>query len=957
VTIETGAGATFRNLESDFAGAFRVRMMLPGTYRILVEVVGYQPVRRSGIVVAAGRSTTVAFTLEKRPPPITSVTELSVPGTSSGAMGRIVAEQELRSFDYRRDATDLSRGVTEVATTADGRSGYALAGGGLNGRWSRLFVDGLPEQLLRHPGVPNEPSSAPVFPREGVDQALIFASTPDLEWRGTAGTVLGLETRRGSNTTQFSPFASFSGSSLGGNKDLNPADSSATSFQVGATLSGALVRDTAHYFFHADYQSLRTPSAYPWESDTSRYLGQPAALRETLRAIGTDSFHTSLNGGVSPVVRTWKGGSGLGRVDWQLSPTTAVMMRAGFTSWKETNPQLGTDPGNGFGSALKGRDISGALSLTWAGPSVSNELRAGFSGARREWTGSALPATTLVAEGIGIGGNPALPALFDSQILSLSDGIQWSTGRHAIKGGISTDYTNYRQNYRYGSQGIFQFGSLDEFGAARGTYFQPTASVSEAKFSLPDVGLYFEDSYSLSTEFTFLFGLRYQVQALPKNKVLFNPSWFTASGLRADSLPHDRRGLQPRVGFVWDVQNRGNLVVQGSAGIYTTGMDLANFAEVMLNSGDITVRRGQGQFGNWPDTPNSVQARQFGQRLTYFSGARSFHTPRTFKADFGISRVIQGGVTLQLAGSYHHTDYLSRRVDLNRSASASGQTQEGRPVYGTLTQQGGLVSPSLASSRRFQGFDLVSVFAPTGFSDYYEVTAAIDRQVARSLSVQASYTYSHTRDNLVGALSPDPADQLSPFPDGIGGAAWDEAKSDIDIPHRAALTLEYRGGGKYPLTVAARGRWRSGLPFTPGFRQGVDVNGDLSGGNDPVQASGVPTATGSFATCDGSSVGGFAARNSCRDKSVGAVDARLALRLPVRAGGAGLSLTVDAFNIVASSTGLVDHAAMLVDPTKTLTTDLNGAVTLPLIANPHFGSLLSRRGEPRLVRFGLRVEY
>jgi hypothetical protein len=104
-------------------------------------------------------------------------------------------------------------------------------------------------------------------------------------------------------------------------------------------------------------------------------------------------------------------------------------------------------------------------------------------------------------------------------------------------------------------------------------------------------------------------------------------------------------------------------------------------------------------------------------------------------------------------------------------------------------------------------------------------------------------------------------------------------------------------------------------------------------------------------------VGGFAARNSCRDKSVGAVDARLALRLPVRAGGAGFSLTVDAFNIVASSTGLVDHAAMLVDPTKTLTTDLNGAVTLPLIANPHFGSLLSRRGEPRLVRFGLRVEY
>ena len=209
----------------------------------------------------------------------------------------------------------------------------------------------------------------------------------------------------------------------------------------------------------------------------------------------------------------------------------------------------------------------------------------------------------------------------------------------------------------------------------------------------------------------------------------------------------------------------------------------------------------------------------------------------------------------------------------------------------------------------------------------------------------------------MGALAADPADQLSPFPEGIGGAAWDESRSDVDIPHRAAVTLEYRGGGRYPLTLAARGRWRSGLPFTPGFRQGVDVNGDLSGGNDPVQASDVPGSAGEFATCDGGIVGGFAERNSCRDKSVGSVDLRLAFQLPVKPGGAGVALTVDAFNVVASTTGLVDHAAILIDPTKTLTTDLNGTVTLPFVANPRFGTLLSRRGEPRLVRFGLRVEY
>ena len=157
--------------------------------------------------------------------------------------------------------------------------------------------------------------------------------------------------------------------------------------------------------------------------------------------------------------------------------------------------------------------------------------------------------------------------------------------------------------------------------------------------------------------------------------------------------------------------------------------------------------------------------------------------------------------------------------------------------------------------------------------------------------------------------------------------------------------------------MAARGRWRSGLPFTPGFRNGVDVNGDLAGNNDPVQAGSVPAAAGGFATCDGGTVGGFAARNSCREKSVGSLDLRLTVNLALRGGGSSLAFTVDAFNVVSSATGLVDRAAMLIDPAKTLTIGANGGVTLPLSANPRFGSLLARRGEPRLVRFGLRVEY
>jgi hypothetical protein len=957
VTIEGASGGTVRNLDTREDGSFGVRMMLPGTYRILVEVIGYQPVRRLGVVVAAARTTTVSFTLERRPPPVTSVTEIHQAGASAGAMGRIVSEHELRTFDFRRDATDLSRGVTEVSQPRDGRSGFAQVAGGLPGSYSRLFVDGVPETLLRHPGLPGEAASAPVFQRDGVNQGQIFGSTPDAEWRGVAGSVLGLETRRGGNKVQIAPFASWSGASLGGRKEQNPADSSASSFQIGASLGGALVPDTAHFFLRADYQSLQTPSPFPWENDTSRYLGQAVSLRGIIPTIGTDSFQAPLGGSVAPVVRTWKGGSGFGRLDWQLSSSNALMLRAGYTTWKETNPDLGTDAGNGAGGGLAARDISTAVSLTSAGESFSNELRAGFGASRREWTATSGAATALVGEGISLMRSAALPGLFDTQVLSLSEGFQYVRGGHALKAGLTLDYTNYRQNYRFGSSGVFLFGDLDRFGAANGTFFQTLATNAEAKFAVPEFGIYLEDSYAISPELQLLFGFRYQAQALPSNKIGSNQAWLTATGLRTDSVPKDRRGIQPRIGFVWDVQSRGDWVVQGSGGLYTSGIEPATFAEAMLYDGDVTVRRGQGQFDSWPALPGVGQAPDVGPRLAFFTAGKGFRTPRTVKGDLGITRALRGGVTVQLVGSYHHTDFLIRRTDLNRNVNPSGESQEGRPVFGTLVQQGGMVSAAPGSSRRFQEFDLVSALAPTGFSDHYEVTATLDRQVARSLSLLASYTYSRTRDNMIGALSPDPADRLSPFPDGINGAAWDEGRSDLDIPHRVAATAEYRSAGKYPISLAARGRWRSGLPFTPGFRSGVDVNGDLGGNNDPVQAGSVPAATGGFATCDGGTVGGFAARNSCREKSVGSLDLRLAVNFPLRGGGSSLAFTIDAFNVVSSATGLVDRAALLIDPSQTLSTDANGGVTLPLSANPRFGSLLARRGEPRLVRFGLRVEY
>ncbi|HJR34264.1 MAG TPA: TonB-dependent receptor, partial [Gemmatimonadales bacterium] len=868
VSLESRAGAVLLSLETDRLGGFQAQLLTPGEYRILVEEIGYQPLRATGVVVTAGTVTTVLLTIERRPPPITSVTEVANPGARGGAIaGASLSGNALTSFNRPRDLGGLGRDATTLIPQGDGREGLGLGGGGLPVSHSRLFVDGVMETLLRHPGLPAEPLSAPVFQRNGLNQVQFLGLASDLEWRGVPGTLVSGQSRTGAGGTSFAPYATFSSAKLGQRRLDNPGDSTASSLAVGGTLNFAIVRDTAHLFIEGGYQSLEQPTAAPWANDSTRFQGQPALLSVQVPEIGATSFQTALVRFAAPTVRTWKGGHGSARLDWQIGRTSFLLARLGFASWKEENPLLGTDGFSGAGTSMKGRDFSGAAALTTAGASVANELRAGFSMARREWLGSPVTGTLLSADGMGLGTAPTLPATFDVKRVDLSDALQYALGHHRLKGGVSLGILNYDQTYRYGAGGLYQFGDLDSFAAANGTFFQVAGAAGSAKHTIVSPGVFLQDTWAASPEIQVQLGLRYETQLFPKNKIALDTAWRSASGIANNFTPGESKVVSPRMSFVWSL--RGGWVVRGSGGLYQADLDPSLFAEALLFDGGSTVRRGQGVLAGWPADPGGALAPTVGRRLTLFSDR--YRTPRTAKFDFGFARSFSGGTTFSLGGSYGHTDYLQRRTDLNRAESGGRTTQEGRPVYGTLVKQGALITAAPASNRLFDTYDLVSGLAPTGFVDHYEVSASLDRRVSRGLSLGAGYTYGRTTDNLVGLLQADPADQLDPFPEGIpGGGDWSSGRSDLDVTHRLAATAEYRSTGTRPLVVGARWRWRSGLPFTPGFRPGVDLNGDGGGNNDPVRVE-----QGGLPNCAGAAGGDFAPRNSCRAGSVQALDLRL----------------------------------------------------------------------------------
>ncbi len=966
VTLEDEEGLDLRQLRSDLRGRFNVPLLSPGTYSLLVEKVGYQPLRQRGVKVVPDLMTIVQVRVVRRPPPITTVEEVAVAEQRFSSVSPRVTEVSGRPgtmwFAPRNDVTADGRNSAFAASPRDLRWGFATELGGLPQSYSRLVVDGLPGSWVRHPAIEGEPGGAPVYPRFLYDHSQVVPHATDAEWPGGNGGTMGVVSRAPSTRFRFEPFAFWSGG-LGLPKAENPADSSLASINVGATVSGPLVPGKASYLIGFGYEELETPTANPWEVDTARFGGVTVGLAGVLEDIGRDSLGVSLATHVRPVVRSYRGGSGGFRLDWKLSRTVNVITRSSFSRFREWNPELGADPSNGSTTRLDSRDFSGGSSIEYASGPYSNELRVGLRKTRREWKGAGLPATTFAEEGAALGGLASLPGHFERSAIDISESFQYAfgpEGEHQLKVGGAYSNGPWTQRYLYGQRGVFTFGDVNGFANRRGVFSVAEVANDRTRFTLVEAALFGQVSWRVARGMSVLAGLRWdrQILAQKSNPIQPNPGVLGLFGLRNSVVPNDNNNVAPRLGLIVDNGGSSPWSASLAASRHYGQLNPARFAEAVLHDGPVTVRQAVGALGSWSTLPDTSVTTELGQRITLFSPQGEYHNPRTTKVDGQFTRVLTGLGTMGLSVGYHHTDYLLRRADLNLLGAPTGRTQEGREVFGTLAQEGGVVAAVPGSNRRFSGFEMVSALAATGFQDHYEVGLTFTREAVRGLSLSGGYLWSRTRDNWLQSWTGDPADELSPFPADPPGDEWAEGRSDFDVPHRATVLATWSTGARVPLTLGVRYRFRSGLPFTPGFRPGVDANADGSGRNDPAFLDpALPGMAGLLARneCLKQQSGEFADRNSCREAANHALDLSLAVGLPIRSLGGRLELLVDVFNLAATTTGVVDRAVLLVDPAGTLTTDVLGNVTLPLLANPRFGKLLSRRTEPRMLRLGLRI--
>ena len=949
VQITHAATGVSRWLTTGVDGSYRLALLEPGDYDVFVEELGYRPARVRGVPLRPGQRQQLSIVLETVQLPVNEVDEASyrgLAGDSRAGMSQWFTPFETLDLpEQRRGATELGR----LSTIAN----RALDTEGLPGWLSGVVMDGVSYSPARHPGLWPGRFGSDLFPLSDLEHAEFLSNGLDVEWSGFAAGYLSGFSRRGTRRAEVRAYGDWTGSSTTSSDEFLVENLSANTGRGGIVASGPVLPDTAHYALGFEVQHLETPLPPAWVN---------SVLDSGLVALARDSFGVDISAYTRDRVEASNTISGFGRFDWQVTSASTLSARANL-AWFEAGGGGDRDPGLGpryaasLGSRIEGLELSTAATLaSRLSRHISQEFRFGLDRTEFDYTGTSLLATRIVDDGLAFGTDPAIPGEFDQLTARLSETLHLGLGDHQLKFGLAGSYLSAQQRYEFDRGGAFVFAGLDELAGLQGSFSSGAGTASLGKFHNWQLAAYFQDTWTATPGLDVLLGLRFEYDRLDRGSVQRNAAWFEHSGLDNTAFERSLRKWSPRIGLRWDVGDRGEWLVRGGWGLYHSLVDPALFGEVVTLDDGPQFRRGVGVLSNWPGAPDLETAPVLGARLTLLGP--EFMGPQTSRASLGLSRMFPERTAVHLHGTYRYTDHLPRRRDLNLALAPSSADQHGRPVYGNLLQQGSLITVQPGSNRRFNNFDLVSAVNADGVSRYWGVTLAAERHTGSWLDVLASYTFSWTEDDWLAGHGGGPQAQLTPCPEGLNSEDWAHGTSDFDVPQRLVIGAELR----FPMALAgarlaALYRFESGRPYTPGFRDGVDVNGDGSGRNDPAFID--PNIVGMESLlqkwdCLADQVGDFAERNSCRAPDVHRFDVRFAIGL-YELQGQPIEIVVDALNLLDADMGVRDRALFLIDREGTLEANPDGTLTLPLVINPSFGEPLVRQANGRSFRFGVRI--
>ena len=950
ITLTATGGGMERTLTASREGRFQIPRLPPGEYELIAERFGYIPVRVTGIAIRSGREARVEFPLRRGEPPVTDTDRYTFAQIGShgvAGMPRTLSRSKLLATPFPdRTLTGLANGWS--------RAGNGLSTTGLPGALTGTTVDGIRHDAGAHPrlgpGFLHLGSISPLFLQE---LELTPQSLDASQW-GLPGGGLRATTVRGGNSLEVEGSGALFGTPAGDWDPLGRPLDGQVAPEGALLVRGPITPDTLHFAFGVEArQALRavTPLATSSADHGEAFLD----------ALAPDG--SSDSGSLArPQIQDWTLVSTFGRIDWNLSPNNTLTLRSNLGvaragGGEDIGPaSLRPPAGSETTEALLGAELYSvlgermALQVRLAGESFSNDYSSGEASGipgldRRSW---------IHEGGVLAGQDPGVPGQYRSNSLQVAPILHLNTDAHAIQLGMDVALRSYSEDAWQGTGVVRGAPTASALAESRGVEGRRDGPARDVEVNSVSLGIFVQDRWTPHEALALTWGIRADGESLPFDDILPSQRWTEQTGLPRDRDDEASRGrVSPRVGLEW--RPAPGWHTQASGGIYHTRVNPAVLAEVMADSGAVRMNR---TLGSTSATSNG-DALSFQGRELAILGPR-FDAPRTQAVDASVARSLPSGTTVEVGVGHRRTDFLPRRRDLNRVPSSFAQDQFGRSLFGEPTQEAGVIGIRPGSDRRFVDFDVVSALESDGWSHWTGVSVGISHEGAGPLTLDASYTYSQTRDNLPGGEVGWPG-LIHGRPGTEGGdPAWVEGTSDLDVPHRAVVLGEMELLDSPRLRIGFLYSFRSGVPFTPGIRDFLHGSSPVDPlSREPIVLPSELDDLGQLSSewsCLARLRQGTHRRNVCRTDGIHDLNLRLGFDL-VRGSSWNARLQVDGLNLLDQGTTHPDPALFIVDGSVPLPQATDGRLQLPVKLNEHFGKPLTRFSPGRSIRIGLGVRY
>jgi len=505
------AGATVeaKNLATNFVqtdttntdGHFAFLRLAPGRYTLTISKAGFATIVQENVNLTVGQTITLPVTMKvssvSQQIVVTDVPVIETTKTeSSSTLGELTVSATPVLGRKFEDLLTLTPGVA----ITQGPDGDEINFNGQRGVFNNISLDGgdynngfFGEQL-------GGQRAAIDITLDAVKEFQVIASGASAEFGRTAGGVVNVITKSGTNEIHGSGFEYFRTESLTANTSDGKPLKDFRRNQFGGTMGGPIVKDKMFVFgaFEQIIAELTRPNL-------SAPLGTACSVASPV--VGVDD--TVINGSAEcqrvallnflkssvgqddgqPVKHPIRNSAALGRFDWNVNQKNQFAVSYNFDYSKNTNQTFDVPTYGDSANGIEGPSKINVINANHYTTISSNKLNeAHFSYQRevrpRAATSSKIPADTAMGFGTTFRfGSPFfLEPTVDETIwrTQLRDNFSVVQGKHNFKFGGDWLHTNNSQVFRGFFTGRYIFDSVDGFlhyasPASMGNGFGPTA--------------------------------------------------------------------------------------------------------------------------------------------------------------------------------------------------------------------------------------------------------------------------------------------------------------------------------------------------------------------------------------------------------------------------------------------------------------------------------------------------